>query len=109
MAAVDFDDWQVDLSALSATHACGFTISVEGSVRDPSAVHPGPFPKHLNSLEQVRLLRHGMEAIAKAAKRTASKPKPRVAAKPAFVHSNRPKKPILKLKRKSSEASESES
>lgn len=99
MSAIDFDDWDVNLKALSAVHSSGFTLSVEGSARNPSAVHPGPFPKHLSSLEQVRLLRHGVEAIAKAGKSEAPKAPPKVVSKPAFK-SNRPKKSLLTLKRK---------
>ncbi|WP_317932045.1 hypothetical protein [Halioxenophilus sp. WMMB6] len=104
MSGIDFDDWDVNLETLSATHACGFSLSVEGSVRNPSAVHPGPFPKNLSSLEQVRLLRHGVEALAKAAKQGApTKPSaPKVVNRPSYNNSNRPKKSLLTLKRKSS-------
>ena len=103
MSGIDFDDWDVNLEALSATHACGFTLSVEGSVRNPSAVHPGPFPKHLSALEQVRLLRHGVEALAKAAKKDQPpKQAPQVVNRNSFNNNDRPKKSLLTLKRKSS-------
>ncbi len=102
MTGINFDDWEVNLDRLSATHASGFTLSVEGSVRNPSAVHPGPFPKHLSALEQVRLLRHGVEALAKAGKRESrARPAPRVINRPP-VDPNRPKKDLLTLKRKPS-------
>lgn len=93
MSGINFDDWEVNLGAMSATHACGFTLSVEGSAKNPSAVHPGPFPKNLSALEQVRLLRHGVEAIAKASK--TKSPPPVYRPKP----SDRPRKTLLKLKR----------
>ncbi len=95
MSGINFDDWEVNLEAMSATHTTGFTLSVEGSVRNPSAVHPGPFPKHLSALEQVRLLRYGVEALAKASK-TSARPVHRPAASRP---SNRPRKTLLKLKR----------
>lgn len=94
MSGINFDDWEVNLEAMSATHSTGFTLSVEGSVRNPSAVHPGPFPKHLSALEQVRLLRYGVEALAKAAKNS-----PQPVSKPAPRPSDRPRKTLLKLKR----------
>lgn len=94
MSGINFDDWEINLEAMSATHTCGFTLSVEGSVRNPSAVHPGPFPKHLSALEQVRLLRYGVEALAKASKKQSSPP-----PRPAPRSPNRPRKTLLKLKR----------
>ncbi len=115
--SIDFEDWDVDLKKLSATHSCGFTLTIEGSVRNPSVVHPGPFPKHLSALDQVRLLRHGVEAISKAGKEDSSfrdapsnrrydrsNSSPKVVKKPSTaIKSNRAKKPILSLKKKSSE------
>ena len=102
MSGINFDDWEVNLDRLSATHSTGFTLSVEGSVKNPSAVHPGPFPKHLSALEQVRLLRHGVEAIAREGKReTRVRPAPRVKSAQG-VNPNRPKKTLLTLKRKTS-------
>jgi len=100
MSGINFDDWEINLEAMSATHSSGFTLSVEGSVRNPSAVHPGPFPKHLSALEQVRLLRHGVEALAKAAKRD----NPQHPNRPSRNHDtppnpDRPRKSLLKLKR----------
>lgn len=112
--SIDFEDWDVDLKKLSATHSCGFTLTVEGSVKNPSTVHPGPFPKHLSALDQVRLLRHGVEAISKAGRndpnyreqnnrrydRNTSTTKV-VKKTSSTVNANRAKKPILSLKKKS--------
>ncbi|BFM08152.1 hypothetical protein [Halioxenophilus aromaticivorans] len=94
MSGINFDDWEVNLEAMSATHTTGFSLSVEGSVRNPSAVHPGPFPKHLTALEQVRLLRYGVEALAKAAKSSNRPVRPVHRPNP-----DRPRKTLLKLKR----------
>ncbi len=114
--SIDFEDWDVDLKKLSATHSCGFTLTVEGSVKNPSVVHPGPFPKHLSALDQVRLLRHGVEAISKAGRddpnyreqtnrrydRNNSSTKV-VKKSSNVINTNRAKKPILSLKKKPSQ------
>lgn len=96
---MDFNDWTVDLSSLSATHACGLTLQVEGSPKDPSAVFPGKFPAGLTSIEQVRLLRTGVEAIAKAASATSTAPRKSAYKAPA----NKPSRPLISLKKSSSE------
>ncbi|TQV67761.1 hypothetical protein FKG94_24840 [Exilibacterium tricleocarpae] len=96
---MDFTAWKVDLSALSASHESGFTIQIEGNPKDPSSVSPGRFPPTLNGVDQARLLRHGMEAIAKAA--AAVKTKPAAPKKPAYVPpANKPKRPVLSLKKR---------
>ena len=64
---MDYSAWTVDLKRKSATHSSGFKLAVEGNPRDPSAVHPGKFPSGVGTLEKVRLLRTGMEALAMAA------------------------------------------
>lgn len=116
--SIDFEDWEIDLKNLSATHPCGFTISVEGSPRNPSVVHPGPFPKHLSALDQVRLLRHGVEAIAKASRDSGDYGNSRygnnnrrdhqakVVKKPSGNpnNGNRAKKPLLSLKKKNEDS-----
>ncbi|GAB2190414.1 hypothetical protein [Sessilibacter sp. MAH2] len=122
--SIDFEDWEIDLKNLSATHPCGFTISVEGSPRNPSVVHPGPFPKHLSALDQVRLLRHGVEAIAKASRDSGDvgnsrygnrrEHQAKVVKKPSGNSSNsntgnrdngnRAKKPLLSLKKKNEDS-----
>ena len=103
---MDFEAWTVDLPTLSAKHECGFSIQIEGNPKDPSSVNPGRFPKELSGIEQARLLRYGMEAIAKAA--AENKAKPVVAArKPAYkVPANKPKRPLLSLKKRSKESPE---
>ncbi len=94
--------WSVDLVEKIATHTSGFTVRFEGNPRDPSSVYPGVFPKELSALDQVRLLRAGVEAIGRArpAARTVEKPavKP---AKPRHVAENKPKRPVLSLKKRS--------
>lgn len=94
---MNFDAWSVDLKTASATHDSGFRIEIEGSPKDPSAVNPGRFPKELTGIEQVRLLRTGVEAIAKAAK--AQRPVAQPAPKPR-VSRHKPTRPVLSLKRK---------
>jgi hypothetical protein len=64
---MDFNDWSADPEAGTATHASGFTLKVEGNPRDPSAVDPGKFPVGLSFADQARLLRLGLECLAKAA------------------------------------------
>lgn len=99
---MDFEAWTVDLKTLSATHASGFRLEVEGSPKDPSAVHPGKFPQGLSSIEQVRLVRTGVEALAGAAK-VASAAKTKVIKKAYVAPANRPKRPTLSLKKKEPE------
>jgi len=93
---IDFDAWTVDLHTLSATHDSGFKLHIEGSPKDPSSVSPGRFPPELNGIEKVRLLRTGVEAIAKAAKKkTVHKP-----TSSYVPPANKPKRPTLSLKKK---------
>ena len=61
-----FDEWVVDLAAGTATHENGFSLRIEGKPKDPSEVYPGRFPDSLSFVEQARLLRAGIELIAKA-------------------------------------------
>lgn len=95
---MDFTAWKVDLSTLSASHESGFTIEIEGNPKDPSSVSPGRFPAQLSGVEQARLLRHGMEAIARAANKPSRPARPR---KAAFTPpANKPKRPVLSLKKR---------
>lgn len=64
---MDFDDWVADPAAGKAVHSSGFMLKVEGNPRDPSSVDPGKFPTELNFIEQARLLRCGLEFLAKSA------------------------------------------
>lgn len=63
---MDFNDWVADVAAGTATHASGFILRIEGNPRDPSSVDPGKFPLELNFVDQARLLRSGLEFLAKA-------------------------------------------
>ena len=65
---MNFDDWNTDLAAGSATNSSGFTLRIEGNPRDPSEVFPGKFPDAMSFVDQARLLRSGLDALAKAAK-----------------------------------------
>jgi hypothetical protein len=62
------EEWQVDLSLLSATHSSGFNLRIDGDPADPSDVYPSNFPANLGFVEQTRLLRQGLEFIAQQAK-----------------------------------------
>ncbi len=94
---MNLDAWTVGASGLSATHESGFSISVEGNPKDPSAVNPGRFPAGLTAVEQARLLRLGMEAIAKRGASVAPAPK----QKPLYVApANKPERKVLSLKKK---------
>jgi hypothetical protein len=64
---MDFNDWVADPAAGKAVHSSGFMLQIEGNPRDPSSVDPGKFPAELNFVEQARLLRCGLEFLAKAA------------------------------------------
>lgn len=88
---MDFNDWKVGADGRSATHGSGFTLTVEGKPADPSAVHPGRFPAGLSAVEQVRLLRHGVEAIAEAASKRPA---------PSVTFKSRSDRPVLSIKRK---------
>ncbi|MGD8176955.1 hypothetical protein [Marinimicrobium sp. ARAG 43.8] len=66
MEPLDYDNWDVDVTAGRAVHACGFQLEVEGSVSDPSGVFPSGYPDGLSYAEQARLLRSGMQALASA-------------------------------------------
>ncbi|WP_206020052.1 hypothetical protein [Pseudomaricurvus alkylphenolicus] len=102
---MDYSAWTVDLKTLSATHSCGFRIEIEGSPKNPNAVHPGKFPAGLTSIDQVRLVRTGVEALAEEAKKgVGSRP---VAPKPAYTPpANKPKRATLSLKKRSKSAPE---
>jgi hypothetical protein len=63
---MDFDAWVADLAAGTATHESGFILQVEGDPRDPSAINPANFPANLSFIDQARLMRCGLEFLAKA-------------------------------------------
>jgi hypothetical protein len=64
---MDFDAWVADLAAGTATHESGFVLQVEGNPRDPSSINPANFPANLSFIDQARLMRCGLEFLAKAA------------------------------------------
>lgn len=65
---MNYESWNVDLKSATAIHTSGFKLGVEGDLRNPTGVHPGPFPDDLSPVDQARLLRCGLEAMMKAAK-----------------------------------------
>lgn len=65
---MNFESWNIDIASLSATHASGFKVVVEGDPTSPEGVHPGHFPEGLSAVEQARLVRCGLEAIVKQAR-----------------------------------------
>lgn len=64
---MDFDAWVANLAAGTVTHESGFVLQVEGNPRDPSAINPANFPADLSFVDQARLMRCGLEFLAKAA------------------------------------------
>lgn len=64
---MDFDAWAANLAAGTATHESGFVLQVEGDPKDPSAINPANFPPNLSFVDQARLMRCGLEFLAKAA------------------------------------------
>lgn len=109
---IDFDAWTVDLLSGTARHASGALIQIEGDAANPSSVDPNNFPKELDFLQQARLLRSGMEALAKAARQNplsarAVKSKNSVAealeekAKMFAERPDKPQRPVLSRKKTS--------
>jgi hypothetical protein len=64
---MDFEAWVADLATGKATHQSGFVLQIEGNPRDPSAINPNNFPPNLSYIDQARLMRCGVEFLAKAA------------------------------------------
>ncbi len=67
MESLDYQSWTLDVARGRAQHPCGFSLEVEGDVRNPSGVAPANYPQGLSFADQARLLRSGMEALAAAA------------------------------------------
>lgn len=63
---MNFDDWTADVALGIATHSSGFSVRIEGNPKDPSEVYPGKFPEGLSFVDQARLLRCGLEFLAKS-------------------------------------------
>lgn len=104
-----------DLAAGTATHASGFSIRIEGNPKDPSDVYPSKFPEGISFVDQARLLRSGLEFLAKSG---GSAPKswqssPAATAKTEAIKAreelarqfaerpDKPERPVLSLKKKS--------
>lgn len=110
---MNFEQWEVDVAEGSATHASGFTLRIEGNPRDPSEVYPGKFPSGLSFPDQARLLRCGLEALAKAGKSGGAwgMPKPELISEAAkkreeiakvfAEREDKPKRSVLSLKKSS--------
>lgn len=64
---MDFDAWVADLAAVTVTHESGFVLHAEGDPNDPSAINPANFPAQLSFVDQARLMRCGLEFLARAA------------------------------------------
>jgi hypothetical protein len=111
---MDFESWDVDLAAGEARHGSGCVVRVEGNPSDPSAVEPSGFPEALNYIDQARLLRCGIEALAQAADRggargtrpPAKSQTVKALEKKAQLFADNPDKPkraVLSLKKRSRE------
>lgn len=96
---MDFNDWTIGADGRSASHSSGFTVSVEGNPRDPQGVDLGRFPPNLSVIDQARLLRHGVEAIAEAAKGIKPQAAAPVPSAPKVLRSNIDR-PVLSIRRK---------
>lgn len=117
---MDFESWDVDLASGEARHECGCVVRVEGDPQNPMSVDPSNFPKDMSFVDQARLLRGGVEALANAARnggysgaqaREASvKVKSRTAqelerkARLFADNPDKPKRAVLSLKKRSSPA-----
>jgi hypothetical protein len=105
----DIEEWSVDLTRKTATHTSGYSLTVEGSLQDPSSVSPGRTPAGLSAHDQVRLLREGLDVLAKNAKDNpieaaseSSGPSIRKLAKSTYQRpENLARKPLLTLKKRS--------
>jgi len=99
---MNFEAWTVDLASSSAVHSTGFKVVVEGDLNNPSGVHPGKLPEGLTALEQVRLLRCGVEAIVKLAQAQEAKQEQKRFAERAQVASlPKTTRKVLSLKKQS--------
>lgn len=109
MTSTEFSDWQLDLNEGSALHTSGFSLSIEGDPRDPSAVTPGGTTGNVSVVDQARLLREGMAALAAAAgthqvRSTATRVKSQAqrtaeARAKMFAETSKPDRPKLSLKK----------
>lgn len=118
---MDFNNWVADVAAGTATHASGFTLKVEGNPADPSGVAPGKFPPDMSFVDQARLLRCGLEFLAKQSsasggsgyvrreddrKSLAIREREAQARRFAEQRQDKPQRSVLSLKRKTTADSE---
>lgn len=104
---IDYEAWTVDADEGVARHASGAVICIEGDPANPTAVDPKDFPKDLSFLDQARLLRCGMAALAAGAgsARSRARSKSTVAeeleqkAKMFAERPDKPKRAVLSLKK----------
>ncbi len=109
MTSTEFSDWQLDLNEGSALHSSGFSVRIEGDPRDPSAVTPGGMAVNVSVVDQARLLREGMAALAAAAGPTQVRPtatriksqaqRTAEAQAKLFAETSKPERPKLSLKK----------
>ncbi|ACE85709.1 hypothetical protein [Cellvibrio japonicus] len=111
---MNFDDWTADAATGTATHTSGFSLRIEGNPRDPSEVYPGKFPEGMSFVNQARLLRAGLEFLAKTSRDNNSYiiPKPELKsaaarerealAKQFAERPDKPQRSVLSLKKSSS-------
>ena len=98
---MNFESWAVNLETYSATHSCGAKIVAEGDPLNPCGVHPSDFPDSISALDQVRLLRCGLKAIFNAARDQKKRTMQIIEkSKPAVQLANKPKRPVISLKKK---------
>lgn len=109
MSNTEFSEWQLDLDEGSALHTSGFSVRIEGDPRDPSAVTPGSSGANVSVVDQARLLREGMAALAAAAgplqaRTTTTRVKSQAqrtaeARAKLFAEAAKPERPKLSLKK----------
>jgi len=108
---MSLSDWSVDLLAGTANHTSGFSLRIEGSAGDPSEVFPGKFPADLSFVDQARLLRAGLEALAKSARegvyqtpraqlKSAGAQEREALAKQFAERADKPQRSVLSLKKR---------
>jgi len=106
---MNFDDWTVDMTNNSLTHANGFTIRFEGDPKDPSDIYPEKFPEGLSAINQARLLRAGLEFLARFARTAVWQPAQPIKSEAVKAREelarqfaerpNKPQRPVLSLKK----------
>lgn len=96
---MDYKAWVVAEDGISAVHATGYSIHVEGNPRSPIAVVPKHLPKNLSALEAARLLRYGVESIAEVAKLKKTQVRTSQGAGSGYKRDpSKPRKPTISLK-----------